>query len=141
MFAAIRIRGRVGLKNDIKYTLDQLRLRTKMHCILVKDDSCMKGMLFKVKDYITWGEIDDDTLKSLIMKRGRKEANARLTEKEALEVFDKVKATAKVPDEVKPVFRLNPPSKGFKQSVKQHYPEGEIGYRGKDINELLKRMI
>jgi large subunit ribosomal protein L30 len=141
MFAAIRIRGRVGIKKDIKYTLDQLRLRTKMHCILVKDDACMKGMLLKVKDYITWGEIDDDTLQSLIMKRGRKEADKRLTEKEAQEIFQKIKAAGKVTDEIKPVFRLNPPSKGFKQSVKQHYPEGEVGFRGKEINELLKRMI
>ena len=41
---------------------------------------------------------------------------------------------------LKPVFRLTPPSKGFK-SIKQHWPKGDLGYRGKEINELIKRMI
>ncbi|MFH1228969.1 MAG: 50S ribosomal protein L30 [Candidatus Aenigmatarchaeota archaeon] len=141
MFAVIRIRGRVGLKEDIKDTLEMLRLSTKMHCVLIKDDPCLKGMIHKVKDYVTWGEIDDDILKSLIMKRGRKAGNKRLTENEALEMFNSVKSAEKIPEELKPVFRLNPPSKGFKNSVKQHYPDGEVGYRGKEINELLKRMI
>jgi large subunit ribosomal protein L30 len=36
---------------------------------------------------------------------------------------------------------LTPPSKGFRKSIKQHYPDGELGYRGKEINVLLKRMI
>ena len=42
---------------------------------------------------------------------------------------------------IKPVFRLTPPSKGFKKSIKQQYPNGEIGYRGEKINELILRMI
>jgi large subunit ribosomal protein L30 len=41
---------------------------------------------------------------------------------------------------LKPVFRLTPPSKGFK-SVKEAYPKGDLGYRGKEINELMGRMI
>jgi len=43
-------------------------------------------------------------------------------------------------EKIEPVFRLTPPSKGFK-SIKEHYPKGDLGYRGKEINELLKRMI
>lgn len=101
----------------------------------------MKGMLQKVRDYVTWGEIDDDVLKSLITKRGRKPVDKRLTEKEAEEISKKTKESQKVSEEIAPVFRLNPPSKGFKKSIKQHYPDGELGYRGKEINELLKRMI
>jgi len=42
---------------------------------------------------------------------------------------------------VKPFFRLHPPSGGFKRSVKKLYPEGELGYRGKEINELVQRMF
>lgn len=140
MFVAIRIRGTVGLKRDIRDTMEMLRLCRKMSCVLIKDNDCMRGMLKKVKDFITWGEIDDDVLDSLILKRGRKAANARLSEKEAMEIVKKIKAGEKV-EEIKPVFRLNPPSKGFKKSIKQHYPDGELGYRGKEINALLKRMI
>ncbi|MGC8949630.1 MAG: 50S ribosomal protein L30, partial [Thermoprotei archaeon] len=43
---------------------------------------------------------------------------------------------------IKPVFRLHPPRKGFKKSVKKMYTDGgELGYRGPKINELLLRMI
>ena len=141
MYAVIRIRGLVNLKRDIKDTLAMLRLNRKMHCVLIKENDCMKGMLQKVRNWVTWGEIDDDSLKQLIKKRGRKIGEKKLTEQEAEEVFKKLKENQKVPEEIKPVFRLTPPSKGFKESIKQHYPKGELGYRGKEINELLKRMI
>ena len=46
-----------------------------------------------------------------------------------------------LPD-VKPVFRLSPPSKGYKGKTKKSYVAGgEAGYRGEAINDLLKRMI
>ena len=141
MYAVIRVRGTVGLRKNVEDTLKMLRLTRKMHCVLIKDNDCMKGMLQKVKDFITWGEIDDDVLRSLIEKRGRKPVDARLSKKEADDIFKKVKSNEKIPEEIKPVFRLSPPSKGFKESIKQHYPDGELGYRGKEINELLKRMI
>jgi large subunit ribosomal protein L30 len=141
MYAVIRIRGSVNLKKDIKDTLAMLRLNRKMHCVLIKENDCMKGMLQKVRNWVTWGEIDDEALKKLIIKRGRKVGEKKLTEQETEEVFRKLKENQKVPEEIKPVFRLTPPSKGFKESIKQHYPKGELGYRGKEINELLKRMI
>jgi large subunit ribosomal protein L30 len=141
MYAAIRIRGSVNLKKDIEDTLVMLRMNRKMHCVILKESDCTKGMLNKVRNWITWGEIDDDNLKLLIKKRGRKLADKRLTEKDAEEVFNKIKESQKIPEEIKPVFRLTPPSKGFKNSIKQHYPKGELGYRRKEINELLKRMI
>jgi len=40
------------------------------------------------------------------------------------------------------VFRLRPPKKGFKGKVKRSFAAGgEAGYRGEEINELLKRMV
>jgi len=142
MYAVIRLKGLVKIREDFRDTLKMLRLNRKMHCVLLKeDDDIVKGMLFKVKDRVTWGEIDDTVLKSLIEKRGRKPGNQRLTKEEAEEIFKKTKENQKVPETIKPVFRLTPPSKGFKHSIKQHYPKGELGYRGKEINELLKRMI
>jgi len=141
MYAVIRIRGLVKLKQDVKDSLAMLRLHRKMHCILLKENESSKGMLQKVKDRVTWGEVDDDILRMLIKKRGRKEGDKKLSDSEAEEVFKKIKETENIPAEIKPVFRLTPPSKGFKKSIKQHYPKGELGYRGKNINELLKRMI
>ena len=41
----------------------------------------------------------------------------------------------------KPPYRLHPPVKGFGGSIKSHYPEGALGYRGEKINELIKAML
>ncbi|OGI11949.1 hypothetical protein A3K64_00560 [Candidatus Micrarchaeota archaeon RBG_16_36_9] len=141
MYAVIRIKGLAKIREDFKDTLKMLRLNRKMHCVILEENDVVKGMLYKVKDRITWGEINDDILKLLIEKRGRKSGDIRLTKEEAEKVFKETKEKNKVPDSIKPVFRLTPPSKGFKNSIKQHYPKGELGYRGKEINELLKRMI
>lgn len=141
MYAAIRLKGLVKIREDFVDTLMLMRLNKKMHCVLLNDGSVEKGMLQKVKDRITWGEIDDETLAMLISKRARKSGNVRLTEKEAEAAFKAVKQTGKLPEDVNKVFRLTPPTKGFKFSIKQQYPKGELGYRGKEINELLKRMI
>jgi len=142
MWAVIRVKGLVKVDRKIKHTLAMLRLNRKMHCILLQENPVNKGMLTKVKDKVTWGEIDDDILKLMIKKRGRKPGNIRLEQKEADDAFDKIKSGVKAKDlEIKPVFRLSPPSKGFKKSIKQHYPKGELGYRKEKINDLLKRMI
>jgi len=141
MYAVIRLKGLVKIREDFKDTLKMLRLNRKMHCVVLEENYVVKGMLQKVKDRVTWGEIDDDILKLLIEKRGRKSGDMRLTKEESEKTFKTLKENHKIPDEVKPVFRLTPPSKGFKHSIKQHYPKGELGYRGKNINELLKRMI
>jgi large subunit ribosomal protein L30 len=141
MYAIIRIRGTVNVKTYVEDTLKMLRLGRNMHCVVLKESDNLKGMLQKAKDRITWGVIDDKVLKLMIDKRGRKAGGERLTAEEAGNFFNTLKETGKVPDGMKSVFRLTPPSKGFKRSVKQHYPRGELGYRAEKINELLKRMI
>jgi large subunit ribosomal protein L30 len=141
MYAVIRLKGLTGLRKDVEDTFSMLRLNRKMHCIVLKESDNVKGMLQKVRNWSTYGEIDDKVLKLLIEKRGRKPGDKRLNKEEAEEIFKKIKETGKMSNEIKPVFRLTPPSKGFKKSIKQHYPKGELGYRGEKINELLKRMI
>lgn len=147
MIAVIRIRGRVGVRKEIEDTMKMLRLHRKHHCTLWKINDSVKGMLQKVKDYVTWGEISEDMLKKLLEKRGRKIGDKRVSKEEVEKVFEEILKSDKQPSKVltqlglKPVFRLSPPSKGFKKSIKQHYPKGELGYRGEAINELLERMI
>lgn len=138
MYAVVRIRGLVGVRKDIKDTLAMLRLHRKMHCVVLQENDSIRGMLQKVKDYVAYGNIDDDTLRLLITKRGRKIGDERLSTEEVEVTFNMFKKGEK-PD-IKPIFRLTPPSGGFKKSIKQHYPKGELGYR-KEINELLRRMI
>ena len=141
MYAVIRIRGSVNVRKDVDDTLNMLRLKRRMHCVVLKDSDNLKGMLQKAKDWITWGDINDNVLKLLIDKRGRKIGDKKLTKEESENTVKSLKETGKVLEDIKPVFRLTPPSKGFKHSIKQQYPKGELGYRGEKINELLKRMI
>ncbi|RLE58223.1 MAG: 50S ribosomal protein L30, partial [Thermoprotei archaeon] len=43
--------------------------------------------------------------------------------------------------ELKPVFRLHPPSGGFKYTIKKRFGAGgELGYRGSAINDLVRKM-
>jgi len=143
IFAVIRLRGTVKARKEAEATLSFLRLSRKMHCVVIPDTPSYAGMIRAAKDYITWGEISDEMLHKLIEKRGRKIGNKRLT------TDGEVKAAVKIlhdgknlkDTEIKPVFRLIPAKGGFKFSIKDNYPRGEIGYRGDKINELLERMI
>ena len=79
MIAVIRIAGRVGLRKDIVETLDRLRLRKKYSCVVfdtLKGTSNpakeQLGMVKKVKDFVAFGEIDDETYKELLKARGQK---------------------------------------------------------------------
>src|SRR3989338_9177131 len=68
--AAVRIRGKTGVKSGISDTLDMLRLYKNNYCAVFTNNPIYAGMLMKAKDYITWGEIDNDTFKMLLDKRG-----------------------------------------------------------------------
>jgi large subunit ribosomal protein L30 len=151
MFAVIRIRSSIGLRRDIEDTLKMLRLNAANNCVLVPDTESYRGMLEKVRDVVAYGIIDFDTLLTMIKKRGRLVGDERLTEENVKELgFNSIEEMGKAIFEekikmkdipkLKPLFRLTPPSKGYK-SVKEYYPKGSLGYLGNDINDLLKRMI
>lgn len=148
----IRIRGRVNVPKRVRDTLHMLRLRRNNTATLIDDRAGYKGMLQRAKDWITWGEPTFETIKLLLERRGEKMGGGRIDEEtlktlgyNALEElaedlhacrveFHKLKG-------IKPFFRLHPPSKGFKSSIKRPYRAGgELGYRGEAINELAKRM-
>lgn len=154
MYAIIKLRGSVGIRPEIKHTLELLRLHRVNHCVVVEENAYYKGMIKKVKDYIAWGEISEDMLEVMFRERGRLEGGKRLTEEYLREntPFDSIKelahvlyeGKAKVKDltknKLKPIFRLHPPRKGhkgIKRSVKQG---GELGYHSDKINELLYKM-
>ena len=148
----IRIRGGVDAQKTVEATLTMLRMERNNYATILKESPSYKGMLRKVKDYVTWGEPDVETVKLLLETRGKLVGDEKVTE-EALkslgyESIEKL-AAAIVAGEVefsqlngiKPFFRMHPPKKGFKRTVKRPYKDkGELGYRGEAINELVKRM-
>ena len=138
--AVIRVRGAVNLNREVKNTLNLLRLYRKNFCIVVDNSPSFNGMIKKVKDYVTYGEIDDETYGLLVEKRGEEYKGREQDRKEKIRYKKFVLINGK---KIKPFFRLNPPKggfgrKGIKVSFKAH---GALGYRGNKINDLLKRMI
>ena len=153
VFAVIRVRGTVNIEPDIKRTLQLLNLTKVNHCTLLEENNNYKGMLQVAKDYVTWGEIDKEILSKLIKNRGKLEGDKELTdkflesatsygsvEKLSQAIIDNKFKYKEIPG-VKPIFRLNPPKKGY-QGVKRSFTRGgTLGYRGKEINKLIDRMI
>ncbi len=153
-FAVIQIRGAIGMNRQLLDTLQCLKLIRKNSCTVVDDTRDYLGMLIALKDFVTWGEIDTETFKMLAEKRGRIVGNKLLTEsylKEHLKLdfngfvqsFMSGKLLLKNVPGLKPFFRLTPPRGGFdKEGIKKPYSlNGALGYRGKEINSLLRRML
>ena len=152
--AVIRLRGITGIKRDIKDTMNMLRLYNKNHCIIIDNSQNMIGMLRKIKDYVTWGEVDEKTFRELLLKRGRTIGKKNLTldylkEKTKLSIdefvneFFNLKKNFKDIPGLKPYFRLKPPVKGFeRKGIKVPFSMGgALGYRKDKINDLILRML
>lgn len=149
---AIRIRGQINASRRIEDTLQMLRIDRNNYASLLDDRPDYKGMLQKAKDYITWGEPSEDTIKLILQKRAEVPGGKKLNENKVKKLgFESIEALAKALynceininkiEGLKPFFRMHPPKKGFKRSVKKPYnSKGELGYRGEAINELAKRM-
>jgi large subunit ribosomal protein L30 len=153
LVAVIRIRSSIGLRQEAKETLTQLNLSRVNHAVVLDKRPAYVGMFQRAKDAITWGEIDAPTLSHLLRKRGRLIGNkpvtddyvAKHTKYKSIDDYAKALVTQKEDSlalpKMKKVFRLHPPSKGFRGSVKRTLQQkGELGYRGEEINALLKRM-
>ena len=113
--AGIIVRGVIGSTPNIVKTFELLKLKHKYNCVVLSDTPANRGMLRKVENFLAWGEIDDETLKLLDEKRGKKSNH----------------------------YCLHPPKKGFDVGgIRKYYKmRGACGYRGKEINNLIVRMI
>ena len=68
--AVIRVRGDVNVNKRIKDTLNMLRLYRKNYCVVLPYNESYLGMIKKVKDYVTYGTLNDDAYNLLVEKRG-----------------------------------------------------------------------
>ena len=138
--AAIRIRGLTMVNTKIHDTMKMLRLYKSNFCIVLPNNPIYLGMLKKAKDYITWGEIDDETFNMLLEKRGEQFNGREADSKKKIRYNDFIVVNNK---KIKRYFRLNPPRKGFgRKGIKHSFQQGgALGYRGNAINDLIKRMI
>lgn len=150
----VRVRGSVNTTKDVSATLSRLRLLKVNSSTLVRLTPSVEGMLRRAKDYVFWGRMDKNTLRLLLLKRGRLPGNRRLSDENVskytgygtLEELVEAVWLSSSPSEaikpVKPVFRLTPPKGGFKRSVKKPVKKGGVlGDWGSRVNQILKRMV
>ena len=151
--AVVRVRGTVNVRREIEDTLKMLHLTRNCHATLIDDRPSYLGMLQKVQNHVTWGEVSKEIITLLLKKRGSLVGGGKITDEYAKKIgFESVDDLAeaiynlqvefnKLPG-IKPVFRLHPPRKGYKGSIKKSYKSGGVtGYRGEAINDLLEKMI
>ncbi len=146
MLAAVRIRSAVNAGPHVLVTMELLGLHRKHACSVLPDNPVTKGMYERVKDYVAYGNIDIPTFTKMLESRGKLEGDAPLDPKKlgfssAEDVAKSIAENGKKPEGLKRIFRLHPPTKGFRKSIKRHYPKGALGDWGPKINELLVRMI
>ena len=153
--AIIRIRGLTHVRPQIKDALDSLGLTRKNHCTILKVDKSVKGTISAINDYVTWGDVDEKIIESLLTARGKTSGQKNLTDEYVKEnsSYSGISSLAKGISEgkaklkdvvgLKKVFRLNPPIKGFeRKGIKKPFTSGGVlGYRGVKINDLISRMI
>jgi large subunit ribosomal protein L30 len=113
--AIVRIRGNIGINPKIKSTLTMLNLHNQNICTVYVGTPSVLGMVKKIKDYVTWGEVEPDTINLLEERKDSKEHK---------------------------FYRLNNPIKGHaRKGIKKAFSVGgALGYRGKKINDLIKSM-
>jgi len=119
--AAILIRGLIRVKKDTKTALKTIRLQKKHTCTIIPDTKSNRAILTKCNTYLTYGEVTEETIKTLTSKRGKKNSKG----------------------EMKKYFPLNSPKGGFeRKGIKKPFKKGgALGYRGNKINDLIKKML
>jgi large subunit ribosomal protein L30 len=148
----VRIRGGIDAQKTVEDTMIMLRIDRNNYATILKENPSYKGMLRKVKDYVTWGEPNAESIKLLLETRGKITGDKKITDDalkgigyESVEKLATAIAAGEIEfsqlNNIKPFFRMHPPKKGFKRTVKRPFNDhGELGYRGEAINELIKRM-
>jgi large subunit ribosomal protein L30 len=152
-YAVIRVRGQPDVNYNIEYTMGLLNLTRVNHCVVVPENESTKGMLQIVKDYCTWGEIDEGTLAAMIRARGKLKGDVDITddyvkEKTEFATIDSLSKAIveneyrmKDIEDAKPVFRLHPPVKGYEGNKRSFQNGGALGYRAGAINDLINKML
>lgn len=152
MYAVVRMRGQVNVRDSIEDTLKMLRLHRINHCVVLQENAHNKGMIQKVKDYVAYGKIDGTTLAQMLKNRGKLEGGHKLTDEyiaentdfKSIEDFAQAvyegRATFKDVPKLKPVIRLHPPRKGHAGIKRSKQMGGVLGNHDEEIGLLLNKM-
>ncbi|MCL5009384.1 MAG: 50S ribosomal protein L30 [Candidatus Parvarchaeota archaeon] len=143
----VRIASIVKKGGNVKDSSNALKLNKLYSCTLLEKNESNLKMLERIDNIVTYGEIDKDTLKALLKKRGMVSAKNKYEwDDNSLEEFcdSFLEGKRSLSDlKINNTFKLHPPIKGFERKGKKtpFSLGGAFGYRGNNINQLLKRMI
>lgn len=115
MIAAVKVRGSIDANDKARQTMDNLQLEKRNQLVVYEDEDSIRGMFSRAKDYITYGELEEETIEALEEKKG-----------------DEVESGDS--------FSMTPPSGGFKDTKKQVGQGGSLGKR-ENMDELVQNMI
>jgi large subunit ribosomal protein L30 len=152
-YAVIRLRGKGDLRDTVRDTLTMLHLTRQNHCVVVPQNPTFTGMLAVVKDHVTWGEVTEEVLAKALLRRGRAVGDRPIDDAfvkghsrfksiwDLSQALAKGEATFKDVKDLRPMLRLHPAVKGLRGIKRGYNDGGDLGYRGKAINELIQRML
>jgi large subunit ribosomal protein L30 len=103
------------MSKELEDTFQMLNLPSKFACVVLDDNPSNLGMVKKVKDLVTFGTVNDETI-NLLKKREKKDRR---------------------------YYGLHPPIGGFeRKGTKKGFRQGgALGDRKDKINDLIKRMV
>jgi large subunit ribosomal protein L30 len=142
LIAIIRISGLLGKTATVEETLSRLRLRRKYCCVVIRENEQTLGSIKRVKDFIAYGPINEETLSKLIKARGMLIGKAQAHVQDSDKIVKEFISGKKLQDlGVKPYFRLHPPRKGIDSRLHFGRRKGVLGNNKEKINELIERML
>lgn len=111
--AVVLIRSFHGMRQDVRDTLKMLNLTKKHSAVILEQTPVTMGMIKKVENYVTFGEVTDETEKIIIKIKGN--------EKSA---------------------RLHPPRGGFeRKGIKQPFSLGGALGKRDNMDKLIQKMV
>lgn len=141
MLAIILVRGTIGTRPEMRETLKRLNLTRKNSVVFVEDTPQIRGMLFRVKDYVTYGAVSDETVSAVVEARGEAPSvrPSRVPGgKPQVHGAHRVIASK----DVKLPIRLNPPRKGYERGgIKKPFTLGGALGERTNMDDLIMRMI
>jgi large subunit ribosomal protein L30 len=137
----VRVRGNIRIPNVVKDTLAMLRLYKVNYCVIVTNTPTTAGMIKKVKDFITWGPVNEKTMEDLFAKRGMPYKGPLTDTKKKIKYLSRY--VEHKGNRYKKFFKLGPPRSGYGRiGIKTPFSKGgALGNRGDKINALVERMM
>ncbi|MBS3106350.1 uL30 family ribosomal protein [Candidatus Woesearchaeota archaeon] len=139
--AVVRVRGLVRVKTPVQETMRHLRLMNRNYCVFLDPTPQNRGMVRRVRDYVTWGEVDDGFFAEVAEKKGdaytgrEQDAKGKISYSRRYHIVNGKK--------IRKYFRLNPPRGGYgRKGVKAPFSlGGALGDRKEKIVSLIRRMM